>query len=793
MENAEAIRLRRANTLFEHIAADKKKDDAVRRDQLAEHIRKQKEVLDRQEKVLEKRRTETDLAGERDRKRFLIERRKKQFAVAGGRVPTPLEQLHPASPHYRKPAPPAAQLDPPSAGGESASTTGAAAAAASAARAQASGSTSSLHAAAAAALSKPAPAHTGSFPSTTTSNTLSEPDTPDVRATTTATTTLSGFRSHAYRREARALRELRTPHTPGLRAPPLSEDRAPLPNLESVRPRIDSRRHGRRKTAGSAMMMRGPGRKSAGRGRPESGATKTERDLAIEAVFCTEGAYRQFKQKYEKPVDVGMPVETEMHEAVLIERHVPERLATKRAMYTTATRNRQRTVTFARSGGVSGGTATAITAIPPFPSTPLHAPAMTATTNGPLSLPPGTAAAAATAGGIEPGLEAFAPHFTHAVTDAVALVPDIDATDQAAAEAAYALALEAELAAIKRPKSGGGVGGVGGGPERKGQSSSLWSSRPGTRSRLSNAYESLMASRPPSVLANPILGGGRRMSSAPSPNAGGTDMARRASSVSRQSGVVDTTTTTTTNVMMNDSLPMSRRGSLTRQEVLALAVEQMGKGRRGPSAQGERSKPTTGATVAAPAVAVGASGLGGGGGGSVAGERSTAASAKRGSVFVPSSVSAGAVEGKPPRESVFEHAVPPMFSTAVREEDEGETFGSEDDEVDAAAASGGGTPQPPDEENAFASLPFSDLKGGGLPDARRKDSAGLAAHGRRKTPRVVRSWQPISISAASECRKTIVPTALFKLPSLSCRNAAAAAAEEIHVPVLAARFWNPPI
>ncbi|KAJ3139624.1 hypothetical protein HDU90_009125 [Geranomyces variabilis] len=780
MENAEAIRLRRANTLFEHIAADKKKDDAVRRDHLAEHIRKQKEVLDRQEKVLEKRRTETDLAGERDRKRFLIERRKKQFAVAGGRVPTPLEQLHPASPHYRKPAPPAAQLDPPSAGGESASTTAAAAAAASAVRAQASGSTSSLHAAAAAALSKPTPAHTGSLPST--SNTLSEPDTPDVRATTTtATTTLSGFKSDAYRREARALRELRTPHTPGLRAPPLSEDRAPLPDLESVRPRIDSRRRGRRKTTGTAMM-----RKSVGRGRPESGATKTERDLAIEAVFCTEGAYRQFKQKYEKPVDVGMPVETEMHEAVLIERQVPERLATKRAMYTTATRNRQRTVTFARSGGVSGGTATAITAIPPFPSTPLHAPATTAATNGPLSLPPGTA----TSGGIEPGLEAFAPHFTHAVTDAVALVPDIDATDQAAAEAAYALALEAELAAIKRPKSGSGVsGGAGAGPERKGQSSSLWSSsRPGTRSRLSNAYESLIASRPPSVLANPILGGGRRMSSAPSPNAGGgTDMARRVS-VSRQSGMVSDTTTTT-NVVMSDSLPMSRRGSLTRQEVLALAAEQMGKGRRGPSAQGERSKPTTGATVVPPAVAVGASGMGGGGG-SVAGERSATASAKRGSVFVASSVSAGAAEGKPPRESVFDHAVPPIFSTAVREEDEGEIFGSEDDEVDAAA-SGRGTPQPPDEENAFASLSFSDL-GGGSPDARRADSAGLAAHGRRKTPRVVRSWQPISISAASECKKTIVPTALFKLPSLSCRNAAAAA-EEIHVPVLAARFWNPPI
>ncbi|KAJ3155080.1 hypothetical protein HDU89_007270 [Geranomyces variabilis] len=790
MENAEAIRLRRANTLFEHIAADKKKDDAVRRDQLAEHIRKQKEVLDRQEKVLEKRRTETDLAGERDRKRFLIERRKKQFAVAGGRVPTPLEQLHPASPHYRKPAPPAAQLNPPSAGGESANTTAAAAAAASAVRAQASGSTSSLHAAAAAAaaLSKPTPAHTGSFPSTTTSNRLSEPDTPDVRATTTATTTHSGFKGDAYRREARALRELRTPHTPGLRAPPLSEDRAPLPNLENVRPRIDSRRRGRRKTTGTAMKGR---RKSAGRGRPESGATKTERDLAIEAVFCTEGAYRQFKQKYEKPVDVGMPVETEMHEAVLIERHVPERLATKRAMYTTATRNRQRTVTFARSGGVSGGTATAITAIPPFPSTPLHASATAAATNGPLSLPPGTATATATAGGIEPGLEAFAPHFTHAVTDAVALVPDIDATDQAAAEAAYALALEAELAAIKRPKSGsgGGGGGVGAGPERKGQSSSLWASRPGTRSRLSNAYESLMVSRPPSVLANPILGGGRRMSSAPSPNAGGTDMARRAS-LSRQSGVVDTATT---NVMMSDSLPMSRRGSLTRQEVLALAAEQMGKGRRGPSAQGERSKPTTGATVVAPAVAVGASGMGGGGGGgSVAGERSTAASAKRGSVFVASSLSAGAAEGKPPRDSVFDHAVPPIFSTAVREEDEGEAFGgSEDDEVDAAA-SGGGTPQPPDEENAFASLPVSDL-GGGPPGARRADSAGLAVHGRRKTPRVVRSWQPISISAASECKRTIVPTALFKLPSLSCRNAAAAAAEEIHVPVLAARFWNPPI
>ncbi|KAJ3183842.1 hypothetical protein HDU87_005958 [Geranomyces variabilis] len=745
MENPEEIRLRRAVTLFEHIAADKKKDDAVRRDRLAEHIRKQKEVLDRRQEVLAERRTDTDLAGERDRKRFLIERRKKQFAVAGGRVPTPLEQLHPASPHYHKPAP-AAQLDPLSGGRDPGSTAAAAA--------QASGSTSSLQAA---ALFKQAPTHTGS------GKTLSEPETADMRAATRATHSV--FKSDAYRREARELRELRTPHTPGLRAPPLSEERARLPDLEGVRPRIDSRRRGRRRTTGAAMT-RGP-KKSAGRGRPESGGANTERDLAIEAVFSTEGAYREFKQKYEKPVDVGMPVETEMHEAVLIERQVPERLATKRAMYTTATRNRQRTVTFARSGGVSGGTATAITAIPAFPSTPLHAQA-TAATSGMSPLPPGTAAAA---GGIEPGLEAFGPHFAHTVTDAAVPVPDIDATDQAAAEAAYALALEAELAAIKRPVSSRGAS-AGGSPERKRQAS-LWSSRPGTRSRLSNAYESLMASRPPSVLANPTVGGGRRMSSAPSPNAGGTPAARRAS-VSRPGSVADTTT-----AVKIDSLPISRRGSLTRQEVLAIAAEQMGKGRRGPSAHGERSNPSTDAAVPA----IGASGGGGGAGG----ERPaglSASSAKRGTS------SAGATEGKPPRENVYEHSVPPIFSTAVREEDEGEIIGSDDDEAEAAA-SGGGSPQPLDEEGyASTNLPFSDVGDGALA-ARREDPAGLP-YGRRKAPRVVRSWQPISLCAASDCKKTIIPTALFKLPSLSCRNAAAAAAEEIYVPVLAARFWNPP-
>ncbi|KAJ3160345.1 hypothetical protein HDU86_000679 [Geranomyces michiganensis] len=764
METEESIRLRRAVTLFDNIAAEKSKEDAIKRQQLAEHIRKQKELLDRRENILEKRRTETELAVERDRKRFLIERRKKQFAVAGGRVPTPLEQLHPGSPHYRKSTFADTKPNQPSGGADPSSAAAVAVAPLSSTTAQPYESNISLH-----LLSKPSPAHIGSLLST--SNTLPEPAllevTPEAPAAPRPV-----FKSNAYRREARELRELRTPHTPSLSAPPLSEIRAPLPELKNVRPRVDSRRRGGRRKAG--MMISGR-RKSAKHGRPESGGADHELDSAIEEVFQTEEAYRKFKQKYEKPVDVGMPVETEMHEAVLMKRQVPERLATKRTMYTTATRNRQRTVTFARSGGASGG-GTAITAIPPFPSTPLHAPS-TAGNNTQQTLP-NTAAA----GGIEPGLEAFGPHFAHVVTDAPKPVPDIDATDQAAAEAAYALALEAELAAIKRPKSGNsGKGGA----QPPAASSSLWSSRPGTRSRLSNAYESLMNSRPPSVLANPLTGN-RRMSAA-SPNTGADGSSARQVSISTRQGGADN------NAAVMDSAPLSRRGSLTRQEVLDLATEQMGKGRRGPSAKGERSRPST-------TTPAGDNGVGGGG--NAAGERSMVSSAKRGSVFVPSSAGA---EGKP-RESVLERGVPPIFSTAVPEEEEDEKPGVEDDVAvlpRATSEQRAGLslmPRPPSEQGgfSFANMPLSDVpynaqdSRGGTPDARQADSTGLA-YGIRKAPRVVRSWQPISMSAASECKRTILPTALFKLPSLSCRDAAAAAAEEIRMPALAARFWNPPI
>ncbi|KAJ3020155.1 hypothetical protein HKX48_001207 [Thoreauomyces humboldtii] len=418
-QTREAARLRRAVVLFDYIDEVKRKEDAIRRDFLADHIVEQKEKLDRVAKVLETSRRDREFAEERERKQFLIQRRKILYAVAtpGARVPQPLEQLHPSHPHFTPSLARRAGSANPSGKFPAATRVPLRDAPISTTHLPENQSTTASvptslgrqwqGVSSTATVFDPPPRHheataldlldldEGTLPSPLPDASAS--DAPAGSARSRPLSAIQVYRSRAYKSQAvdhRNLRsELSTPHERQIYTPSRR-----VPRTRGVASRIDSRRaspvrHG----SGRGRRRGGINGRNSRRGR--DALNNSERDSAIEAVFGEESSYKAFKSKYEKPVNVGTRVESEIHEVLAVERQVPHRLATKRLMFEGAIRNRQRTVTFAQSGGTSGVSVAAT------PATP-----------GVMLAPPPSR-----------GLEAFAAHFSHTPTDAFIAPPDLDA------------------------------------------------------------------------------------------------------------------------------------------------------------------------------------------------------------------------------------------------------------------------------------------------------------------------------------------------------------------------------
>ncbi|KAI8919244.1 hypothetical protein DFJ77DRAFT_268258 [Powellomyces hirtus] len=417
----------------------------------------------------------------------------------------------------------------------------------------------------------------------------------------------------------------------------------------------------------------------------------TERDSAIEAVFRTEEAFKSFKAKYEAPINIERRKDHEIHENLSIERHTPGHLTTKRLMYTTATRNRQRTLTFAQSGGVSGGGASSA-------STALQ----------PTSLSIGTGL----------GLAAFAPHLLHSATDAKIAIPNIDVEEMPENEDISNHIEMESLLARRRPQRG---------LERKAGSSLL---KP-------RSYGVLQSPLP--IPATTVVAEHQRLLSA----------------------------TNTGRVQYEESKPCSpaasRRTSITRQDILAIAMEQMGKGRRGPSAHGEKPR------ILAP--------------GTTANYEARHRSHEGG--LTPNNQNGASwktsIVGK--MESGFGDGTAILGNmTAVK-----------DNKLPLI-------PTPRIDEQSVETKPaVADVlyqRKLGIASSDKSilalaDQPVEAYRNRRRKTRVIRTWQPISLSAASETKRTIVPTNLFRLPALSCGSSLDSASRLPLIPTL--RFWNPPL
>ncbi|KAI9102597.1 hypothetical protein DFS34DRAFT_692149 [Phlyctochytrium arcticum] len=191
------------------------------------------------------------------------------------------------------------------------------------------------------------------------------------------------FRGAAYHAQAQDLKAIRselvTPKTPvNQRYTPSASTRQNI-NLKNISARVDAKRPKQFQAFQAIPKVRR-------RIIPREAVVNKERDSAMEAVFKTRTGYEEFKRRYENVPPQNRPNRSaQEHERVSQPAH-DARLASKRLMYNTAARNRQRTLTFAQSGGTTG-----------------------------------VAAQAAPASGhrVAPtSLEAFATHLLHGVTDA---------------------------------------------------------------------------------------------------------------------------------------------------------------------------------------------------------------------------------------------------------------------------------------------------------------------------------------------------------------------------------------
>ncbi|TPX70885.1 hypothetical protein SpCBS45565_g01518 [Spizellomyces sp. 'palustris'] len=538
---AEQKRLQRADALFEYIDRMKEKQDALKRMMLADRIFQQKEQLDRKQVKLQRQRQQKLLAEEVKRKQFLAERRKKLYSTSRPNPPIPqsIELSQPGHPPIEKHdqlyqprlvtisqdmVRASQQSIQPGAFVSSPSQLSAKLGAIVTSNLNLGGNDQHQR-----SISASIPPHFGS------SRDVDAPDRagrlPSLTASQIPCYWLEDkqkladipskrmYKGQIYWHQAADVKFLRNilneQPLPTSKRYKLTRTGLRHLNLQSIRPRIDARRP--RTGSRTAKRYRRFSRRKSSVG----GAVHRERDAAIQASFKTAEVYNAFMRRYEEPPVIMSAADAETKPPPAAP--YADRLAAKRMMYNTATRNRQRTLIFAQSGGTTGGAST-----------------MPATNTIVSTIP--------TYSTFSRGLEAFAPHLLHVVTDADVEMPDIDNQEEDEADCAEAAdgSRPATLPSAARSSTP--------------QPAAYFSTSPAPQRRptLESTYKyrnsMTLQSRPPSALAFGSQAEQRR---------------RSIISASRHT--------------LRESPSHSRRSSISQEQIMALATERMSAGRRGPA------------------------------------------------------------------------------------------------------------------------------------------------------------------------------------------------------------------
>ncbi|KAJ3032350.1 hypothetical protein HDV00_007599 [Rhizophlyctis rosea] len=355
----------RALALFSYIDRVQKAEDDARRAELEAHIyRQQEEINARAGKLEAKERLRWE---ESEKRRIMggLERRQKLYAISSpnGRIPTPLEFLHPSHPYHQyqqQTTPGFTKLKSP----------------------QTPTTTDTIR----------PPTHTTSSASLSQHTTFSTPTLYDKSESSMLLSTPiqtqphpealpthhnnphhqlhptndTLFRGRVYREQASDIPFLRPPSPP-----PQHIYHHPRPphahTLSHIRPRIDSRR-GHKTSHPSSRQGRNTKARTVGgrkitreisRKKSASSMSTYEIDRATDAVyscFGSPGAFEEFRERYREVWRVEK-VEALPTLDTLLEPSQTH-LTLNRQMYTTAHRNRQRTITFAQSGGTTSKSGT---------------------------------------------------------------------------------------------------------------------------------------------------------------------------------------------------------------------------------------------------------------------------------------------------------------------------------------------------------------------------------------------------------------------------------------------------
>ncbi|RKO85840.1 hypothetical protein BDK51DRAFT_47541 [Blyttiomyces helicus] len=366
--------MRRTNQIWDYIERVDQQERSTRRAALAEHVAKQREAMTHMRTGRDVRGAR-DLEDERRRKQFLVDRRLRLYAVAGGetaRVPMPLEFLHPGNPHFR----PGVKDAPPGAAGvktRAPVVTKETRASSPAPTVEPQGSTTAGVPVAAGLTMMRAPSMMSrmgisssmmSVQPAASESMLTErryqesvlalaaaaaPSTTSPRLSTRDESLRAVFRGRHYHSQAHehrfVRREMLAMTAPRRYAPDLSLPR--LPDLSDALPKVDDFIGGV-VTRGDGIpgLRRGKRMAPAMPARSGSGRDKDpQASAAIVAVFENEEKFRLFKAKYRAAVssDSNEPLET----IEQIKRRSRRLLVRKQQMLTTAARNRQRTVAIA--------------------------------------------------------------------------------------------------------------------------------------------------------------------------------------------------------------------------------------------------------------------------------------------------------------------------------------------------------------------------------------------------------------------------------------------------------------
>ncbi|KAI8826561.1 uncharacterized protein EV422DRAFT_510668 [Fimicolochytrium jonesii] len=699
---SELLRLRRAEELLSYIDRMKAQEAATRRTLLAEHVAVQKAAIDRRSTVLEKRRVAREREEARARREGVRERRRYLEAIS--RIPDTVDESQPAhttssNQHHPPKAPPpvytgSIQSIPLHHNPSRTVLTGLQTSSADVSlprRSMTNLISEDRHLDGDAAVHHRAPTN----PRRLASNAKSHPRRLHTRTL---------HKSAAYHAQAADMRMVRTEAGRKVLPPPsrqgipadevgnVSGDDASRPiTTPSSKPFTPTTQSQKPSTAdtGKQIWRRVQLRLLA------AGQFQSPTATAPPKVFRTEAAFRRFKEKYNDPnLDKDIPdEETENSE----EKAGPAgtRLASRVAMYTSATRNRKRTVAFVQSRGTTGGGVVGN----------LRSGEAAGRSGTPPPRNGGGKAKEPTALMSDTDLGVFALHLRTARTDRSSPPPNLDLIDTGESTTIPADDTTMEVDAFGVPVRAGGK-------------------RRGTMIAVTRQ--------------------------------GGVDTRRDSVSVGRGGGRgTPDLNTGIAEVMLDTSGTV-----LTHEEALSAAVEQMGKGRRGMSA----SQQPTQARQSEYGKERGMSGTGDRGSGAGRERLRTAPTGdsaganlnqqqqqqQRGESQVRAST---APPGSSAKQGDWRAGTKPAsgndLGVGLAEEDEG----AHEDTVHETEESNTGDTVPYDPTTALPTTALTTHPSSPPP---------------RRRPRVFKTWQPISFSAAAETKRVLMPKRLFELPASSC-------------------------